>query len=250
MNLHELSSYLDSALRIAELPDYDHALNGVQVENQGVVSRVGAAVDASEQTIRAAIECKCDLLVVHHGLFWDGLGPISGLRYRRLKLLIDHGIAVYSAHLPLDLHPEFGNNVLLARELGITVGGPFGLFKGMPIGVWGTLPMRREALAARLDDLLGVRVKMIPGGPEKIMRVGVVTGGAGSLIGEAAAAGLDAFVTGEGAHHTYFDAMELGVNVYYAGHYATETFGVRALAQHIEDKFGLPWKFIDFPTGL
>lgn len=250
MNLSELATYLDTTLRVRDIPDYDQALNGLHFENAGTVSKVAAAVDSSEQTIRAAIERGCDLLLVHHGLFWGGPGPIIGPSYRKLKLLVDHGIAVYSSHLPLDVHPVFGNNAILAREMGISVQGSFGLFKGTPTGLWGTLDLRRETLAARLDDLLGGRVKLIPGGPEKVARVGVITGGAGSRIAEAAAAGLDAFVTGEGAHHTYFDAMELGLNVYYAGHYATETFGVRALAAHINEKFGLPTEFIDLPTGL
>jgi putative NIF3 family GTP cyclohydrolase 1 type 2 len=143
-----------------------------------------------------------------------------------------------------------GNNVILAERLGIAIEGNFASFQHMPLGVWGKLDIRREALTARLDDLLGVRVRLIAGGPEMVSRVGVVTGGAGSMIEAAAQAGLDAFVTGEGAHHTYFDAMENGINVYYAGHYATETFGVRALATHLEEKFGLPWEFLDLPTGL
>ncbi|MGQ0561816.1 MAG: Nif3-like dinuclear metal center hexameric protein [Gemmatimonadota bacterium] len=250
MNLSEVVAYLDRELRIAELPDYPMALNGLQVENSGTVTRVAAAVDATHDTIRLAIERDCNLLVVHHGLFWDGLGPVRDRRYRRLKLLLGNDVAVYSAHLPLDVHPQLGNNALLARELGIAVRGTFGDYSGIPIGVWGELAIRREALAARLDDLLGVRVKVIPGGPELMSRVGVVTGSAASLISDAVASGLNAFVTGEGAHHTYFDAMENGINVYYAGHYATETFGVRALAEQLRQQFGLPWEFIDCPTGL
>lgn len=250
MNTNDLAVYLDQLLAVCEIADYSGAFNGLQVDNGGEVSRVAAAVDASEATIRLAIERSCNLLLVHHGLFWDGAGHIRGRRYRRLKLLFDHDIAVYSAHLPLDVHPDLGNNALLAKELGIKQQGNFGLYSGIPVGVWGDLAIRREALAARLDDLLGVRVKLIAGGPEMIARVGIITGGAGSMINEAVAAGLDAFVTGEGAHHTYFDAMENGINVYYAGHYATETFGVKAVAKHLHEKFALPWEFIDSPTGL
>lgn len=250
MNINELATYLDRLLAITEVPDYAGAFNGLQVENSGAVSRVAAAVDATEATIRQAIARGCNLLLVHHGLFWDGPGHIRGRRYRRLKLLLDHDVAVYSAHLPLDVHPDFGNNALLAQAIGIEQRGYFGLYSGKPVGVWGDLKIRREALAARLDDLLGVRVKLIAGGPEMVARAGVITGGAGSMINEAVAAGLDAFVTGEGAHHTYFDAMENGINVYYAGHYATETFGVKAVAKHLQDAFALPWEFIDSPTGL
>jgi len=139
---------------------------------------------------------------------------------------------------------------VLARELGIRVEGRFGDYEGVELGVWGELELKREALAARLDEVLGGRVKMMAGGPERVRRVGVITGQGGSMIGAAIEAGLDAYVTGEGAHHTYFDAMEGGINVYYGGHYATEVWGVRALAAHLEERFGLPWEFLDLPTGL
>ena len=250
MNLSDIVTHLDTLLRTTDTADYTGAHNGLQVENSGAVNRIAVAVDATEETIRRAIEGGCNLLIVHHGLFWDRAIDVTGRRYRRLKLLIENDVAVYASHLPLDVHPELGNNVLLARELGIEPVDSFGLYSGQPIGVWGNLLIRREALAARLDDLLGVRVKLIPGGPEMISRVGVITGGAGSRIEDAVEARLDAFVTGEGAHHTYFDAMESGINVYYAGHYATETFGVRALGLHLEGRFGLPFEFIDCPTGL
>ncbi|HLU25767.1 MAG TPA: Nif3-like dinuclear metal center hexameric protein [Longimicrobiales bacterium] len=250
MRLEELVGYLDEYLRIAEVPDWPQAHNGLQVENSGEVRRVAAAVDASEAAVRAAVERGCDLLLVHHGLFWDGERRLTGRRYRKFRMLFDADVAVYSAHLPLDLHPEVGNNAVLARELGIRIEGGFGEVQGVEAGVWGTLELTREAVAARLDDVLGVRVKMIPGGPERVKRVGVITGGAGNMIGQAVAAGLDAFITGEGAHHTYFDAMELGINVYYGGHYATETWGVRALAAHLAERFGLETEFLDQPTGL
>ena len=250
MNLDTIVSHLDALLRTAELPDYPNALNGLQVRNSGTITRVAAAVDASEETIRIAAREGCNLLVVHHGLFWDGVGRIDGRRYRRLKLLFDHDIAVYSSHLPLDAHPEYGNNALLAQAIELDIRGFFGAFQGMPLGVWGTLEIRREALAARLDEVLGGRVKLIPGGPEMIKTAGVITGSASSMIADAVSLKLDAFITGEGAHHTYFDAMENGINVYYGGHYATETFGVRAVAQVIEDEFQTPWVFIDAPTGL
>lgn len=250
MKLTDLTEYLDGYLRIRELPDYPNALNGLQVENGGEVTRVAVAVDASEGAAREAARRGCDLLLVHHGLFWDGNVPATGRRYRRLKHLFDQGVAVYSAHIPLDVHPEVGNNVVLARELGIALEGNFGAYQGVPLGVWGTLELRREALAARLDEVLGGRVKLIAGGAEQVRRIGVITGGAGGMIGSAIAAGLDAFITGEGAHHTFFDAVEGGINVYYGGHYATETWGIRALGRHLADRFGLPVEVLDQPTGL
>jgi dinuclear metal center YbgI/SA1388 family protein len=250
MDIHELTAYLDQYLQIADIPDYPTALNGLQVQNSGTVSRLAATVDASEASIREAVKRGCDVMLVHHGLFWDGSQPVTQRRYRRLKQLITNDVAVYSAHLPLDVHGTVGNNVQLANALGIKLQGTFGKYQNIELGVWGVLNVTRETLAARLDDLLGVRVRMLAGGSEKLTRVGVITGGAGSMINEAAKAQLDAFVTGEGAHHTYFDAMESGINVYYGGHYATETFGVKALAAHLQEKFGIPWEFIDLPTGL
>lgn len=250
MRLEALVDYLDEYLRITEVPDYPNALNGLQVENSGEVTRVATAVDASEASIREAAERGCDLLLVHHGLFWDGNRPVTERRYRRLRLLFEHDIAVYGAHLPLDVHPEVGNNAVLARELGIEIDGEFGDYRGTSVGIQGTLEVKREVLLARLDEVLGGRVQLLPGGPERLRRVGVLTGGGGGMIGDAIAAGLDALVTGEGAHHTYFDAVEGGINVYYGGHYATETWGVRALADHLADRFGLPTEFIDLPTGL
>lgn len=249
-DLQELSAYLDRYLHVAEVPDSSTALNGLQVESTRPVTKVAAAVDASEASIQAAVRQGCDLLLVHHGLFWDGNVPVTGRRYRRLRALIENDLAVYSAHLPLDAHAEVGNNVLLARELGMEERGRFGEYKGTEIGVWGELSLTREALCARLDEILGVRVKMVAGGPEKLRRVGVITGSGGSFIADARAAGLDALVTGEGNHHTYFDATEGGLNLYYGGHYATETWGVRALAEHLQERFGLDWTFIDQPTGL
>ncbi|HSJ13890.1 MAG TPA: Nif3-like dinuclear metal center hexameric protein [Longimicrobiales bacterium] len=245
----EVAGWLDEYLRITQVPDYPPALNGLQVENAGRVTRIAAAVDASEQAIAAAAKRGCDLLLVHHGLFWDGNQPVTGRRYRKLSGLLRDGIAVYSAHLPLDVHPECGNNVVLARALGMEPEGEFGEYRGMPAGCWGRLDVKREVLAARLDEVLGGRVRMVAGGPEVVRRVGVVTGSGGGMIGAALEAGLDALVTGEGAHHTYFDAVEGGLNVYFGGHYATETFGVRALAERLAERFSIPWEFLELPTG-
>ena len=251
MDFRSLVDYLDTYLRTAEVPDYPNALNGLQVDSaRARVRRIAVAVDAAQHTIDAAARAGADLLIVHHGLFWDGNQPVAGRRYRRLKALFDADLPLYAAHLPLDVHPEVGNNAVLARELGVEIRGTFGEYRGAPVGVWGALEIRREALCARLDALLGGRVKMVPGGPEQVRTVGVITGGAGGEVLVAARAGLDAYVSGEGAHHNYFDAEEGGVNLLLGGHYATETFGVRALGRHLEEKFGLEWTFIDHPTGL
>lgn len=248
--LNEVTEYLDRYLRTTEIQDYPTAFNGLQVEGTRPVRRIAAAVDASEQAIQRAIRNDADLLIVHHGMFWDGGAPVTGRLYRKLKLLIESGLALYSSHLPLDVHPEVGNNPLLANALGIAVKGTFGQYKGLALGVWGMLDVSRETLAARMDDLLGQRIRIIPGGAETLQRVGVVTGSGASAMGEALSIGLDALVTGEGQHHTYYDAMEKGINLYYGGHYATETFGVKALSEHLSRRFGFVWEFIDDPSGL
>lgn len=248
--LKELVRYLDEYLDIDGVPDFPNALNGLQVEAPGPVGRVVAAVDATESSIRGAIEAGGDLLLVHHGLFWDGNRPVTGRRYRRLSALLGAGVALYAAHLPLDVHAEVGNNAVLARELGLEVEGRFGEYEGTELGVWGELSLEREALSARVEEVLGGPVKLIPGGPARVERVGVLTGGGGSFVAEALDAGLDALVTGEGSHHTYFDAQEGGLNLYYGGHYATETWGVRALSEHLAGRFDLERVFLDLPTGL
>ena len=257
--LGEIVSYLDSYLRIADVPDERNAVNGLQVENAGTVGSIVAAVDASQATIdgvAAGADGEAPLLLVHHGLFLEGNVPVTGRRYRRIAALLEQDIALYSAHIPLDLHPEVGNNVVLAERLGIEVEGWFGDYRGAPIGVWGHAPQRlavRDALLLEVNHALGAAAagaRLIAGGPEVVGRVGIITGGAGNMIAAARDAGLDTFITGEGPHHTYFDAMEWGVNVLFAGHYATETLGVQALASHIAERFGLEWEFHDHPTGL
>lgn len=251
VELSRLVAYLDAYLDIENVPDYPGALNGLQLENSGRVTKIAACTDACQATIEAAADAGADLMLVHHGLFWgDGLRPLTGRSYRRVRPLLAHDIAVYSAHLPLDAHPDVGNNAELARGIGLRVLDRFCRYEGFPIGFWGELSVSREEVARRLETLLGIEPFLIPGGPERVERVGVLTGGGGGFISEARDAGLDTLITGEGAHHTYFDAEEWGLNVFYAGHYATETLGVKALASHVSESFGCDWQFLDHPTGL
>jgi dinuclear metal center YbgI/SA1388 family protein len=246
-----LVAYLDEYLRIAEeVADAPEALNGLQVSNSGEIRRLAAAVDVCEATVRMAAEQHADCLLVHHGLFWGGLRPLTGPAYRRVAGLIENDIALYSAHLPLDHHPQVGNNSVLAKMLDVKVRGEFGSYHGAPVGVWGEYSGKRDELSWALTKALGSAPRLLPFGPEQVRRVGVVTGAGGSMIPQAAAADLDTFVTGEGQHWTFFDAEELGINVFYAGHYATETVGVKALAEHVSRKFDIPWVFLDHPTGL
>ena len=249
VDLGPLVAYLDRFLSVSEFPD-PGALNGLQVQAEGAISRIAAAVDACQVTVDAAAASNANLLLVHHGLFWGDPQPVTGRHHRRLKKLLDNDIALYSAHIPLDCHPEVGNNAVLCRRLGIGDVRPFGDYHGTAIGLMGTLPESRDKLVARLAEILGSSPHLIPGGPAAVQKVGVVTGCGGSMIDQARDAGIDTFITGEGNHHSHFDAEEWGINVIYGGHYATETFGVQALAGHIEQKFGIPWEFIDHPTGL
>jgi dinuclear metal center YbgI/SA1388 family protein len=252
MKLESIVQYLDGYLAVASHPDYPTALNGLQVGGPDEVRKAVAAVDASEASIREAVGRGADLLIVHHGLFWDGLRPLTGRLLRRIRPLLAGNVALYSCHLPLDGHPEVGNCALLARELGIHLEGRFAAYQGTEIGWHGTLdpPADPAGLVARAEKAVAGPVRWLAGGPPRIERVGVVTGAGGSLVPEAASIGLDALVTGEASHHTYFDAAELGIHVLLAGHYATETFGVRALAAHVAERFGLTWDFVDLPTGL
>lgn len=249
-SLSEIVSYCDTLLRTAEVEDYDDAANGLQVQNSGRVTRIAAAVDASLTTVRLAAEAKADLLLVHHGLFWTASHPWTAKRYELLRALLDADLAVYSSHLPLDAHPKLGNNAQLCAALGLKKLRPFFFSHCQKIGFLAEKRIRRDVLATDVKRATCAEVRVIPGGPQVCRRIGVVTGGAGSELKIAAAEGVDTFITGEGPHWTYALAEELGLNVIYGGHYATETFGVKALAAHLARRFKLSWQFIDHPTGL
>lgn len=248
--LTEIIHYADETLRLAEIEDYPNALNGLQIENSGGVTKIGAAVDASGQTMQMAVERDIDLLVVHHGLFWPGLQPVTGPHYRALKLAVKNNLALYSAHLPLDLHPKIGNNVLLAAALGFEKTEPFLEMKGQPIGRKVEATLRRDELITKLEQSLGGAVSCVGTGPMETKQIGIVTGGAGGEIYAAAREGIDTYITGEAPHWAAVAAEELGINLFLGGHYATETFGVKALATELSGKFGVPWEFLDHPTGL
>ena len=248
--LADIVTYTDDYLRVSEVADWPNALNGLQIENSGSVAKIGAAVDISTRVLAAAIERQVELLLVHHGLFWPGLQPITGALFRQLKMAFDHNVALYSAHLPLDLHPIVGNNIQLATSIGLEGTEPFLEMKGAPIGVKAHAVMPRDQLAARLRDSLGGPVQTFMHGPMETSTIGVVTGGAGAEIYAAARAGVDIFVTGEAPHWAAVAAEELAVNLLVGGHYRTETFGVKAMAAHLSERFQIPWEFIDCPTGL
>jgi len=240
-----LVQYLDSYLKIEEIEDTSN--NGLQVEGTVEVRCVAFAVDACQVSIDAAIAAGAQMLIVHHGLFWSKPLPLVGPHRRRVKALLDADCSLYAAHLPLDVHPEVGNNVELARLLGLTVAGDFG-----DVGVVAHAPagLTLSALVEQVEAVLGFTPRVQACGPETVQRVAIVSGGPARNIAKAAQAGCDTYLTGEPSHSVYHDPAEYGINVIFAGHYATEKVGLQALARHLEAKFGLETTFIDLPTGL
>lgn len=250
MHLKDLTNYLDAYLQINAF--VDNAQNGLQVQGRAEIQRVAAAVDACQETIDAAAHAGVDLLLVHHGLLWDKPEKIVGPHYQRVKKIITSGFNLYCAHLPLDAHPEVGNNVVIAQRLGFTPVSGFGNSHGRDIGyiVEAQAPLSQSAFLRRLQETLGNNIRADFFGAEAIQRIAIVSGGGAFLLPHAVAAGVDAYLTGEPSHSRYHFCKENQFNVVYGGHYATETFGVIALAQHLEAKLSLPYQFLDFPTGL
>ena len=256
VSLDAVVAHLDALLRTSDLPDYPGAVNGLQLANSGSVGRVAVAVDFSRAAIDGAVAAGAGLLVVHHGMFWGGAQPIVGPAYERLRRLLAADVAVYASHLPLDLHPSLGNNARLATLLGLTPTGGFARFKTVDVGLSGESDLATAELAERAAAFTTARggtlrtVGVTPG--RRTRRWGICTGGGASseTIAEAVARGLDTLVVGEGPHHTAVEAAERGLAVLYAGHYATETLGVEALAAELEHQFALPWTFVGQPTGL
>jgi dinuclear metal center YbgI/SA1388 family protein len=249
-SLADIVAFCDRNLRTTGIADFAGAVNGLQVDNSGRVTRIAATVDASPATVKLAIAAKADLLIVHHGLFWSPRQPWTGKNYELFRLLVENNLAVYSSHLPLDFHSRLGNNAILCAALGLKTLRPFLLKDGQHYGLQSRTKVSRPVLAAKLQRAVGGKILIIPGGNEICRRIGVITGGAGDFLKQAAAEGVDTFITGEGPHWTFALAEELGVNVIYGGHYATETFGVKALAAELSRKFKVPWIFLDHPTGL
>lgn len=248
--LAEIIKYADEYLHTGEIGDWENALNGLQIENSGGVTKIGAAVDASTRVLQQAARRQVDLLLVHHGLFWPGLKPVTGALRRQLKLAFEKNIALYSAHLPLDLHPTVGNNAQLAAALGLRPTSPFFEEKGRLIGLKAHVSVSLEELVRKLENSLGRQIAAFKFGPKKTRVIGIVTGGAGGEIYRVREEKIDTFITGEAPHWAAIAAEELGMNLLLGGHYATETFGVKALAAHLSKRFKLPWEFLDYPTGL
>ncbi|MEP7015994.1 MAG: Nif3-like dinuclear metal center hexameric protein [Verrucomicrobiota bacterium] len=249
-SLGEIVAYANDYLRIPLIGDWPNAMNGLQIQSSGRVTKIGAAVDVSSRSLTEAASKDVDLLVVHHGLFWPGLQSVTGSLHKQLGIAFQDDIALYSAHLPLDVHPKIGNNALLAAALEIRSTTAFLEEKGQLVGLKARASTMRDELAGKFRSAVGGPVKTFNFGPKKTNTIGIVTGGAGSEIYRVAAQGVDTFITGEAPHWAAIAAEEIGINLLLGGHYATETFGVKALAAHLAKRFKLPWEFLDFPTGL
>lgn len=253
MLLRDLDRSMRSMLSIDAMHGDDPSKNGIQVERRdGEVSRVAVAVDASMETFRRAAEWGAHVLLVHHGLFWGHETTITGGHYERIRFLIEQDIALYAVHLPLDMHPELGNNAQMARALALGEVRPFGTYHGVTIGVAGRVAEPTD-VGTLCDTLFGSRsdvLSILPFGPETVETVALVSGGAPKLVGEAIAKGIDLYITGDASHTIYHQALEGGINVVFGGHYLTEVWGVRALAARLEADLDLETTFVDVPTGL
>jgi len=248
--LDKLVPFLDAELCLAGFAA-DESANGLQIEGRTTVRKVGLAVDACEYVFRKAAEKKIDFLFVHHGLIWGGLKSVQGVMRKRIKALFDSEISLYACHLPLDWHPKYGNNARLLQLLSIKKMGEFGNYHGKNISYWGrsATELSLDEFTARIDKTLETRSSAISFG-KKVRTVGVVSGGGWFAINEAEKYGIDTFLTGEHSHIAYTLAEEMKVNLIFAGHYATETPGVKAVGEALKKRFGLEVEFIDHPTGL
>jgi dinuclear metal center YbgI/SA1388 family protein len=253
MHLKDFDTLIREVLDLDEFSGTDVALNGLQVANdKQSVEKAAFAVDACLESIRRAAEWGADLLFVHHGLFWGRPLAVTGGHYRRLRALIQADLALYAVHLPLDMHPQLGNNAGLARRIGLQQLEPFGEYRGMKIGFKGSLPeaMSLEQVVRACCGSNEQAINVLPFGPESVSTVGVVSGGAADEAYQAIDEKLDLFITGDASHTIYHHCLEGGINVIFGGHYLTETYGVTLLSEKLRSESNLQTRFFDIPTGL
>ena len=250
VDLHDVISYCDHRVCLPEIPDFEGAFNGLQIENNGVISKIGASVDAGLVPFRTAIEKQIDFLICHHGMFWTAPIPLTGSNYEKIKLCINGNLAVYGSHLPLDCHPEIGNNAILANKLGLEPCGSFLPYQGVDIGLLTTSSYDRKELGNRLADLFGDRFHAMEYGMGKPEKIAILTGSGQSAVDQILDCGADTLITGELKQHHFNLAQELQLNLYTCGHYATERFGVDALAREVSHQFDLPYEFIETDCPL
>ena len=253
MLVRELVTYFSELLSIEEFSKADASMNGLQVgHGKSEVTRVAFAVDACMESFRRTVESGCNVLFVHHGLFWGKPIRVVGSHYERLKFLMDNGVSLIAAHLPLDQHPEFGNNAGIVKALGLTEVEPFGSYKGIKIGYKGRFPQKRDLNEVlKLSGLTRQTARSIlPFGPDEISTVGVISGGAAFDVQQAVEEHLDLYITGEETHSVYHLCLEEGINMISGGHYNTEIWGVRALSERLAEEMKVETLFIDIPSGL
>ncbi len=251
MQRNKLITYLNNYLRVAEIKDYGP--QGLQVETSNkTIKRIALAVDTAPLIIKAVADWQADMLLVHHGILWRNVERIAGPLGERVRLLLLHGINLYAAHLPLDAHPEVGNNAVLARMLDIDVTDWWGAPTGVPLGVIGPAAgsPSLSQMVEKIEKKLHSQVRVLPHGPEQVGTMAILSGFGADEIATVKALGADTYLTGETSHANFWAAADYGLNIIYAGHYATETVGVQALGQHLAGKFDIEVKFFDFPTNM
>ena len=251
MQRDDLVEYLNRYLRIDEIKDYGP--QGLQVEtDNSEIKRIALAVDVAPPIIRAAAEWDADMLLVHHGILWRTVERIAGPLGSRVRALLSSGINLYAAHLPLDAHPEVGNNAVLGNMLGILELNWWCDVNGTPLAVYGDMETKRplDQFVAHVNKELGTDCRVLANGSDRVRKLAILSGFGADRIAEAQALGVDTFLTGEMSHANYWASADFGINVIFAGHYATETVGVKALGNLLNTTFGIETKFFDFPTGM
>jgi dinuclear metal center YbgI/SA1388 family protein len=248
-SLQELVDYCDQRTRRGAFKDAPGAQNGLQVGNSGTVTKIGAAVDAGLIPFQKAVTAGVDFLIVHHGMYWDMPRPLTGPIYERVATLVRGNCALYSNHLPLDAHPEIGNNALLAQELGLKPSRPFLVREGEATGWIADFQGARTALRTKLESLYS-RVVALEYGSAQPRTIAFCSGSGNSAVPALAPEGVDTLVTGELREEWFNVAQEQKLNLYLCGHYATEVHAVRALARELAARFGLPWEFIGTENPL
>lgn len=253
MKTEDFDIWVKKILNIVEMTGRDASMNGLQVGRpEKEIQKIAFAVDASLETFKRAKEAGAHMLFVHHGLYWGRPVPVTNEFYKRMEFLIKEDLSLYAAHLPLDMNEDVGNNAGIAKTLGIETLEPFGEHKGLYIGWKGELPeaLSRDEVIKKLFGGWDDSIKSLPFGPDKIKSAAIITGSAPHELSQAIEANVDLYLTGEAGHVLYHAALEAGINVICGGHYATETYGVKMLAEKVARELSLETLFIDVPTGL
>lgn len=246
----DIVNFCNQRTNLGEIEDFPGSHNGLQVGNSGEIKKIGASVDAGLIPFTKAIDLQIDFLITHHGLFWNPPIPITGSAYKKIKLCLDNNLAVYGSHLPLDCHPEIGNNSILAKKLGLEPFAKFLPFKGTDIGLITKNNQKRSQIREKLKTLFPKGFSTMEFGSDQPEKIAILTGSGQSAVDHIIDNGADTLITGELKQHHFNIAQELKLNLFACGHYATETFGVNALAQEAANKFDLSYEFVSSECPL